>query len=147
MTDILTSPAIATPPPGLIASKKHTAIFMLIVAWVTVAGIVQAHMANAKPDATTSHFAPYLVLIGLQLLWVRFVHKGMKNHGHSLAELTGGRWLSPRNIAMDLLFATIGFFTLWAAASGLKIALGEQANVAFLLPRGLTESLLWVALS
>ena len=147
MTDLLNSPAIASPRPGLIASRKHTAVFMLIVAWVTIAGIVQARMATAEPGATTSHFVPYLVLIGLQLLWVRFVYKGMKSEGHSLAELTGGRWVSPRNIVMDLLFGAIGFFTLRIAAEGLKVALGEQANVAFLLPRGLTESLLWVALS
>jgi membrane protease YdiL (CAAX protease family) len=147
MTSIPISPVSAPAPAPLIASRKHTVIFFLIVAAVTILGIVRAHVAAAKSGTTTSQIVPYLVLIGVQLLWVRFVHKGMKSQGHSLSELTGGRWLSPRNIAMDLLFGTLGLFVLFAAAEGLKVALGEHANIAFLMPHGLTESLLWVALS
>jgi membrane protease YdiL (CAAX protease family) len=131
----------------LIASRKHTTIALLIVAAVTVLGIQQASSLGAVgPEA--SRIIPYLTLIGLQLLWVRFIHVGLKKHGHSLSELTGGRWASARDVFMDLLFGAIGFFAAATAAEALKRALGgPEANTAFLLPHGVPESVLWVLVS
>ena len=131
----------------LIASGRHTTIALLIVGAVTVLGIQQASsMAAVSPE--TSRVIPYLSLIGLQLLWVRFIHAGLKKRGHSLSELTGGRWTSARDVLMDLLFGAIGFVTAATAAEALTRALnGTQANTAFLLPHGVPESVLWVLVS
>jgi membrane protease YdiL (CAAX protease family) len=131
----------------LIASRKHTTIALLIVAAVTLVGIQQASsLAVLPPEA--SRVIPYLSLIGLQLLWVRFIHVGLKAHGHSLSELTGGRWTSARDVFIDLLFGAVGFFAAATAANALTRALGgTQANTAFLLPHSVPESVLWVFVS
>jgi membrane protease YdiL (CAAX protease family) len=131
----------------VIASRTHLTIALLIVTAVTLLGIQQASSLGAvRPEA--SRVIPYLSLIGLQLLWVRFIHFGLKPRGHSLAELTGGRWSSARDVFMDLLFGTIGFFAAAGAAEALTRALsGADANTAFLLPHGGPESLLWVLVS
>jgi membrane protease YdiL (CAAX protease family) len=131
----------------LIASRKHAAIALLIVAAVTLLGIQQASsLAAVRPEA--SRVIPYLSLIGMQLLWLRFIHVGLKAHAHSLSELTGGRWSSGRDVFMDLLFGAIGFFAAATAAEALTRALGgSPANTAFLLPHGVPESVLWVFVS
>src|SRR4029453_9569413 len=99
---------------ALIASRKHAAIALLIVAAVTLLGIQQASsLAAVRPEA--SRMIPYLTLIGLQLLWVRFIHVGLKARAHSLVELTGGRWTCRRDVVMDFLFGGIGFFVAVAA--------------------------------
>ena len=118
----------------LIASRKHATIALLIVAAVTLLGIQQASSLEAiRPEA--SRVIPYLSLIGMQLLWVRFIYSGLKTHGHSLSELTGGRWTSARDVFMDLLFGGIGFFVAITAAEALTRALGgTDANTAFLRP-------------
>jgi membrane protease YdiL (CAAX protease family) len=130
----------------LIASRKHATIALLIVAAVTLLGIQQASSLEAvRPEA--SRVIPYISLIGMQLLWVRFIHSGLKAHGHSLSELTG-RWTSGRDVFMDLVFGAIGFFAAALAAEALTRALGgTHANTAFLLPHGVPESVLWVFVS
>ena len=130
-----------------IASRTHLAIALLIVAAVTLLGIQQSSsLAAVGPEA--SRVIPYLSLIGLQLLWVRFIHAGLKKHGHTLSELTGGRGTSGRELGMDLLYGAIGFFVAVAAAKAFRKALGgDDANTAFLLPHGVPESVLWVFVS
>jgi len=130
----------------LIASRKHTTIVLLIVAAVTLVGMQQASSLEAlSPGA--SRVIPYLSLIGLQLLWVRFIHVGLKAHGHSLAELTG-RGISARDVFVDLFYGAIGFFAARTAAIALARTLGgPPANTAFLLPHGVPESVLWVFVS
>jgi membrane protease YdiL (CAAX protease family) len=131
----------------LIASRKHLTIALLIVAAITLLGIQQASsLAATRPEA--SRVIPYLSLIGLQLLWVRFIHVGLKAHGHSLFELTGGRWTSARDVFVDLLAGATGFFAAATTAEALSMALGGiPANTAFLLPHGVPESVLWVLVS
>jgi len=131
----------------LIASRTHATIALLIVAAVTLLGIQQASSLEAvRPDA--SRVIPYLSLIGLQLLWLRFIHFGLKAYGHTLSELTGGRWTSVRDALADLLYGAIGFFAAAATAEAITRAVGgTDANTAFLLPHGVPESALWVLLS
>jgi membrane protease YdiL (CAAX protease family) len=132
----------------LIASRKHTLIFLLIAAGATLLGLLQTRASGGPTQAPASRVVPYLILIGTQLLWVRFVLFGMRRQGHSLAELTGGRSVTARGLAMDLLFAAIGFVALNAAAEGVKLLLGDtHANVSFLLPHGPIESVLWILVS
>ena len=131
----------------LIASRKHTMIALLIVAAITLLGIRQASSLGA-PHPEVSRVIPYLSLIALQLLWVRFINGGLKAYGHSLSELTGGRWTSARDVFQDLFFAAIGFFAAHTAAAVLTRALGgTHPNTAFLLPHGAAESVLWVLVS
>jgi membrane protease YdiL (CAAX protease family) len=132
---------------ALIASRKHAATALLIVAAVTLLGIQQASsLAAVRPE--TSRMIPYFTLIGLQLLWVRFIHVGLKAHAHSLGELTGGRWTCRRDVVMDFLCGAIGFLVAVTAAEALTRALGgSDAKTDFLRPHGVPESVLWVFVS
>ena len=134
--------------PELIASRKHTLLVLAIVAVLTLLGIAQLGTTAVTPGPRSSRVVPYLVLIALQWLWVRFVRAGMNARGHALSELTGGRWASRRQLVSDVLFAIAAFVAAHGAAELLKIALGGvESNTAFLLPEGLTESALWVCVS
>jgi uncharacterized protein len=87
----------------LIASRTHAAIALLIVAAVTLLGIQQASaLAAVRPEA--SRVIPYLSLIGLQLLWVRFIHVGLKAHAHSLSELT---FVLPHGLPESVLWVCV----------------------------------------
>ena len=71
---------------SLIASRRHLVIVLLIITTITLLGMAQTESLGRMPVGGTSHVIPYLVLIGLQLLWVRYIHIGM----HAM----GTRWLS-----------------------------------------------------
>jgi membrane protease YdiL (CAAX protease family) len=135
-------------PESRLASPRHTAILLAIIGVIALAGIRASRPAHAAPDpAPTSHVTLYLILIGAQLLWVRFVHAGLKRMGHSLTEFTG-RWAGVGDVAWDVFFAALVLVAIDTAMWALKLALGDPpSNVGFLLPHGLTDSLLWIALS
>ena len=119
----------------LIASRKHTTIVLLIVAAVTLVGMQQASSLEAlSPGA--SRVIPYLSLIGLQLLWVRFIHVGLKAHGYSLAELTG-RGISARDVFVDLFLADRLLHQRTRAGAGLS-ADDEQHRAIGFAGRGQT---------
>lgn len=136
---------------ALIASRRHLAIVLIIIAALTLAGIAQSASAGASPAGETpspaSRLVPYLVLIGLQILWVRYVRGGMRAHGHALGELTGGR-PAPRELLFDVAAGALGMVVARALAAGLAASMDQyHANTAFLLPHGAAEAVLWVAVS
>jgi hypothetical protein len=129
---------------ALLASNRHTAITVAMIATVAVLGATQA---TPRMGPGGSHVAQYLVVIALECLWLRYIHVGLRAQGHSLSDLTGKSWGS-RSITLDILFGALGFAAANLVAASLKVALGNtDANTAFLLPRGLADSTLWVLLS
>ena len=130
----------------LLASPTHTAVVLAIVGVVTALAIQTAASASSS-SASSSRIAPYLVLIALQLLWVRYIHVGLKAKRHALSTLTGARWTA-HTFLLDLAFGAVGFFAARIVAESVKAALGGgEANTAFLLPQGVAESALWVLVS
>lgn len=95
----------------LIASPKHTIIFLAIVAALGVAGVIyRTHLAspssNGAPDAAASraNVVPmYLSVIFAEWALLRFVWKGIRAKGMTLRDLIGGSWGGARRIATDLL--------------------------------------------
>ena len=138
----------ARPSRELIASPRHTAIFLAIVAAITLIGIIQASRAAAAGPNAGSRITTYVVLIVVQVWWVRYISMGMKARGHTLAELTGGRYTSFSTFAIDILYAILAFIGAHVAVAAVKAAFGHvAANTAFLLPHGTAESALWLMLS
>jgi uncharacterized protein len=133
-------------PAALVASRRHTAIFFLIAAVVTVAGMAQK--TSASPSPGSSRLPLYAALIGAQLLWLYFVWRGVRKQGHTLAIFTGGRWPSGRVARGDVAYALLAFAAAHAAVAAVE-AIGARgpARVGFLLPGGTAESLVWVLLS
>jgi membrane protease YdiL (CAAX protease family) len=131
----------------LIASRRHTGVTLAIVAAIAIAGLRQGASLAASP-ADVSRVLPYLLLVALQLLWVRFTSAGLKAAGHSLSELTGGRWSSAGDALTDVLWAAAVFLIASTATTAVSSALGgAPPNTAFLLPYGMTESVVWVLVS
>jgi hypothetical protein len=90
----------ARPPPedgmpqrGLLASRRHTFIFLAICLMVSAVSALNAdHGSPPSAPASANHMLQvYLWLIGLEWLWVRFVYKGMQAQRRSILEFIGRR--------------------------------------------------------
>src|ERR1700689_3341623 len=93
------------PPRTLLASRRHTLIFIAICLAVTAVSALYAN--HGAPQSSGQMLQVYLWLIGLEWLWVRFVYKGMQAHGRSMREFFGRPWFTPRQLAGDLVYAAL----------------------------------------
>jgi len=126
--NMLSSPsstAARTPakPRMLLATRKHTLIFLLICVAITASSAFNAGHSHA-PDApvhASSMIWAYVSLIALEWLWVRFVMRGMKPQGRSIREFFGQRWATPAEVGKDVLYAAL----LFAVIYGLGLAVSR----------------------
>ncbi len=137
------------PPRTLLASRKHTLIFIAICLAVTAVSALSAK--NGAPRSSNQMLQVYLWLIGLEWLWVRFVYKGMQARGRSILELIGRPWFTPRQLAGDLVYAVLalGFsYALFVGAHHL-LSHGEAVSNPLLpaVPSGVAGTLVWIGLS
>lgn len=137
------------PPRALLASRRHTLIFIAISLTVTAVGALNANH-GAQPNSDQM-LQIYLWLIGLEWLWVRFVYKGMQAHGRSMFEFFGRPWFTPRQLAGDLVYAVLalGFsYVLFVSAQRLFLH-GEAVSNPLLpaVPSGVAGILVWIGLS
>jgi membrane protease YdiL (CAAX protease family) len=131
----------------LLASRRHTATMLAILATVTVLGMQSAAAGTAAGGSVQSRVLPYLVLIAMECLWVRYVYVGLRAQGHTLSALIGDEW-ARRTVGADAVYGALGFVAARILADSAKRAIGGGgANTAFLLPHGLAESILWVLVS
>jgi uncharacterized protein len=151
---------IASKPPGsppkgslpartLLASRRHTLIFIAICLAVTA---VSALFANdGAPRSSGQMLQVYLWLIALEWLWVRFVYKGMQAHGRSIFEFFGRPWFTPRQLAGDLVYAALALGFSYALFIGAERLLFHGTAVSNPLlpavPSGVTGILVWIGLS
>jgi uncharacterized protein len=151
--------SIAAKVPGpqaadtLLASRRHTLIFFAICLAVTVSSALNANGGSAPGAAVgANQMLPlYLLLIGMEWLWVRFVYKGMQAHGRSLFEFIGSPWLAPRQLAGDLVCAALALGFSYICFIGVDRLLGHGATVANPLlpavPSGTAGMIVWIGLS
>jgi membrane protease YdiL (CAAX protease family) len=133
------------PRPTLLASRRHTVRFVLIVCGIALAGLLNGRQLAAASDV--SHLPLYLSILFLQSLFVWFVRLGIRVHGGSLLDLVGQRWRSPLDGLRDTGLALLSVIVLRSCSALLQHFLGHSANTSFLLPKDATESVLWVAVS
>src|ERR1700683_2049100 len=120
--------------PKPIDSWGHFVGFLAILAGLMAWGIYVQHAGVGKSGTAAagqlgSHSAAlrfyFISMIGdwglFYYCWV-----GVKQHGGNLATLTGGRWLSWKQVAQDFVIA-IPFWLVWEGAAD---------GVSFLLWRG-----------
>jgi membrane protease YdiL (CAAX protease family) len=156
--------SIASDPPGppptdslprrtLLASRRHTLIFLAICLTVSVISALNAnHGPRQGAPASPNHMLQvYLWLIGLEWLWVRFVYKGMQAQRRSLLEFVGRPWFTPRELAGDLMYAALAFgfsYALFVGAPHL-LAHGEAVSNPLLptAPSGVAAVFVWIGLS
>ncbi len=140
--------------PGrrLIAPVWHTALLVALFLVLTVRGAIFQRNALAHPETLQQHphVAPlYLSLIAMEWGLVWYVWAGLRRTGTRLGDVVGGRWGGPKEIARDAILG-IALWGLWGGVSAAWtrwLAPGHAASVQSLLPQGIVESLLWIALS
>jgi hypothetical protein len=139
-----------TRPPEPLASRRHTFRFLLIVGGVAAAALLQQSVAvpGSPPAAPASRIPLYVSLLALELAFVWFVAIGLRKRGRAVVDLVGRRWHSPLEAAKDILLAVAAVLVLRGLSWALHWVLGPApAKTAFLLPRGFSESLLWVVVA
>jgi uncharacterized protein len=135
-----------------IAPAWHTALAAAIMITLAAGGAWMQHQAGAQTSLTATH--PNAVPLYLSLLLMEwglfaFVAKGIRRQGLTVGQLIGGRWDRPWQIFGDfgVGLALWGAWKLidwsWVSLAGPQ----QAASVDTLLPVGLVESTLWVAVS
>jgi len=137
----------------LLASRRHTLIFLAICLAVTVVSALNANRGSSPgaPAGSNQMLQLYLFLIGMEWLWVRFVYKGMQAHGRSLLEFIGHAWFTPRQLAGDLVYAALALGFSYTCFIGIDRLLqhGEAVTNPLLpaVPSGAAGIIVWIGLS
>lgn len=132
----------------LIASRLHTFIVLaLLAAWVLGGTLSMARFAGALHP---NRVRLYLFSIGQEWLMFAVILFGLRRAGTPLSRVIGQRWRSSRELLRDVGIAA----AFWlAAAAGLLLlqwalhVRGVATAVLALMPRGLVEIALWIAVS
>jgi len=147
--------------PEQIASWGWLIGFLLIGAGVVVMGLLAQHAPSASHDAATagqlaSHGNAtriYLGAIFLDLALLYFCWAAVHHYGGNLKTLSGERWATWKQVAVDAAIAlpffalregtAYGVWRLLAATAGSNSA----KTVDSLLPHSLLEIVIWIATS
>jgi membrane protease YdiL (CAAX protease family) len=132
--------------PALLASTRHFRRFLFIAGGIAVAMLWQAR--GSSPTGGASRVPLYIALIVVELSLVWFVAIGVRAHGSKLVDLIGRRWHSISDALIDLCLAAGMMILLRFAGPFLYQLLGRwTSNTGFLLPKTLSESLVWIVVS
>jgi membrane protease YdiL (CAAX protease family) len=151
-----TNPEARQKPPQ-IASWRHLAGFLLIVAGLVALGLLAQHTpteggAGVPTGQLARHSQAirlYLVIILMDWALLYYCWAGVHRRGGNLRTLLGGRWTSWKGVAIDIGIA-LPFWVLWeGAAYGVHWLLGPSSAKAVdsLLPQSLLEILIWIGTS
>jgi uncharacterized protein len=148
--------------PQQIASWGRLWGFLLIGVGVVALGFLAQHAptgsgGGAAPGQLASHsqaFPVYLSLIAMDWALLYYCWVAVHHHGGNLATLSGGRWTSWKNVAVDVAIA-LPFWALWeGAAFGVHWLIDSRQlggngarTFASLLPQSPLEILIWIAVS
>ena len=146
--------------PKPIASWGRLTGFLLIGVGVVAMGFLAQHAPNGGSSASGGQLAShssaipiYLTLMAMDWALFYYCWAAVHHHGGGLATLSGGRWTSWKSLAVDMAIA-LPFWLLWeGVATGTHWLVsgasghGSAKTVDSLLPRSLTEILVWIALS
>jgi len=142
MTQIQTAP-----PSPLLASRRHTLIFLAILAAVAAWGAASQQRFGGSAAALTpaAKWAAYVSVVVLQLLLLRYVAVGIRKNGRSLRDLLGDLSTTPRRWGTDLVLAC-GFLGASVVLSPLLgAALGVREDVARVIgPSGPAQTAAWI---
>lgn len=137
-------------PP--VASTRHSLVFLGIVAAVVIAGFAAQNRETAGGGLVDSHahvIPIYVSVTIMNWLLLLFAWKGIRARGGSIGSLIGGRWGNAWDIVRDLGIAALFWGAFAAAAWSIHASLGEghEKSVDVLLPRTVSEIVVWIATS
>jgi len=138
---------IQTAPSPLLASRRHTLIFLAILAAVAAWGAASQQRFGGSAAALTpaAKWAAYVSVVALQLLLLRYVAVGIRKNGRSLRDLLGDLSTARRRWVTDLVLAA-GFLGASVVLSPLLgAALGVREDVARVIgPSGPAQAAAWI---
>jgi uncharacterized protein len=153
METIAVAPGIECSSPKLIAPRWHTGLLVALFLALTLSGALFQREARSQPGTLLQrpHVVPlYLSLIAMEWGLFYYVWKGgLRRSGTKLRELIGGRWRSPKDVAVDASLA-LGLWTVWTIIEkGWDHWFGpaHAASIQTFLPQRAGEILLWVGVS
>jgi hypothetical protein len=104
--DSVSAPSPGSTPRRLIAAPWHTLSILLIFGYFGFRqGTPQQALAPGSAQAAISHaviIRGYLVSVAYEIGMAYWVWAGVHWKGGTLRDLTGGRWTSWRDVAIDL---------------------------------------------
>lgn len=141
-SDVRVMSKSTSPPPILLASRRHTVIFLAILAAIAAWGAVSQKRFSgaASPLAPPEKWATYLSIVVVQLLFIGFVAAGIRRNGRTLRELLGDLSRRPRHLVVDLSLAA-GFLAASVVLSPLLVR-DDAARV--LGPSGSAQTAGWI---
>jgi len=153
MATIAVVPGIKSSSPKLVAPRWHTVLFVAMFLALTLGGALFQREAQSQPGRLLQHpqVVPlYLSLIAMEWGLFFYVWKGgLRRSGTKLRELIGGRWRSPKDVAIDGSLA-LGLWTVWMIVEkGWDRWFGpaDAASIQAFLPQRGVGILLWVGVS
>ena len=150
------APAEAPARPSYIAPLWHTLSFLLLLGFLAALDAQHAQNAQHLQDAgsaqaTVSH-VPLLRLYLLPILYewgiAAWAWAGVLFNGLRLRDLTGGRWVNWRSLALDVAIA-IPFWGLWELIKRLvllAVAQVQTPTTPYHPPSGFSKVFFWILL-
>jgi uncharacterized protein len=154
MSDLHTAGEKIPARRGLIASPWHTLSILLIFAFFSYRDAQSARTAlksGAVHEAVSRGviLRGYLLSIAYEWGMAYWAWAGVHWKGGRLGDLTGGRWMSWRSVALDVAIA-IPFWGVWeltAYLMHLAVDRMHAVTTPYQPPSGFLEVFLWIALS
>ena len=143
-----------TPPPALLAPRRHTWTLFGIVAVLTILGALNDRhdlTAQQAPDAARM-IKTDLFMIAVLWFWVVFVYKGMRERGRSIREFFGPAPFKPGRLLADAGCGVLAIALVYIGSLGIDLLVPERAGLSnnpilSATPDGLAASLVWIGLS
>lgn len=132
--------------PARLASLRHTAIVLAILAVIAIGGVLSR--GKADTSAPVNRLPTYAVLAAGQLALMTYVRAGLRRQGRSLAREAGLEGVPPRSWLVDVVVAAVFVAVSRLLLLGFRHLVGAyQAHTSFLIPHTLVEKVAWVLLS
>lgn len=146
------SSPVGSPRPRPIAPIWHTIVLIAILAAMALYGasLQRGSHGGAIGGQRPNVIPLYLSLIAAEWGLLRFVWAlGLRRTGTRMRDLIGGEWMSRLAVARDVAIALAFWAVMSGVGAGLHRILSPDAakSIDSLLPHGILESILWVALS
>jgi membrane protease YdiL (CAAX protease family) len=138
---------VKTDPGSAVAGSLHTAVLLVIL----LGGAALMYFSDrlVHSGAQPHRLALYGTTIVWEWLLTAYVLFGVRSRGKSLAEVTGARWTSARDVLRDigiaLAFWIVALIVLGLVATSMRFH-GSRETVSALAPEGPAQIATWVLL-
>ncbi|MGB2624864.1 MAG: type II CAAX endopeptidase family protein [Candidatus Acidiferrum sp.] len=131
-----------------VAGTLHTIVFLLLLAATGAIGYFSVQRGGVVHQPNRLLF--YLTTMIWEWILFAYIYWGLRRHGKSFRNIAGESWKGARDFLRDLGIAFvfwIGAMLVISLLASVLRARGMAAAARLLAPRGVLESVVWVALA